>query len=130
QIAEANRVSPTDPRVSEQVNNFINTTLKPDRRAMASSDSLRLLLFVVLGTAVVVGVTFRKLSPGPATLILILIAGYDMITVGNRYANDNSLAPKDFDAARVVEQTRRPIDTWLETNVKSDEPWSYRVFPL
>jgi len=130
QMGQANNVSPSDPRVTDQVNNFINTTLKPERKAMASADSLRLLLFVVVGTAVVVGVTFRKLSPGPATLILILVAGYDMITVGNRYANESSLAPKEFDAARAVEQTRRPIDTWLETNVKTNETWSYRVFPL
>jgi hypothetical protein len=130
QLASANQLSPSDPRVQQQVNDFIETNLKPERKALAERDGLRFLIIVTLSIAVLIGLAFRKLSAGPATLILVLIAGYDVLTVGQRYANENSMAPKDFDAQRTIEQTRRPLDTWLAENVKTAEPWSYRVFPL
>jgi len=130
QLAAANQLNPSDSRVQQQVRDFIETNLKPERRALAQRDGLRFLIIVTLSISVLIGLAFRKLSAGPATLILVIIAGYDVITVGQRYANDNSMVPKDFDAQRTIEQTRRPMDTWLAGNVKSDEPWSYRVFPL
>ncbi len=130
QLASSNQLSPSDPRVQQQVNEFIESNLKPERRVLAEKDGLRFLIIVTLSIAVVIGLSFRKLSAGPATLILVLIAGYDVITVGQRYSNDNSLVSKDFDAQRTIEQTRRPIDTWLAGKVATDEPWSYRVFPL
>jgi len=130
QVAQANQLSPSDSRIQQQVSGFINNTLKPEREALASADSLRLLIFVTLTVGVIIAVSFRKIGAGVATLILVAISGYDMISVGQRYANEKSLASKEFDAAAIVEQTRRPVDTWLAENVKTQEPWSYRVFPL
>lgn len=130
QVAQSNQVSPSDSRVQQQVMGFINGTLKPEREALASADSLRLLILMTLSVGVIIAVSFRKIGAGVATLILVLISGYDMIGVGQRYANEKSLASKEFDAAAIVEQTRRPVDTWLAENVKTEEPWSYRVFPL
>jgi uncharacterized membrane protein YfhO len=116
--------------VQQQVRNFIENNLKPERRTLAEKDGLRFLIIVTLSIAVIMGMALKKLSAGPATLILVLVAGYDVITVGQRYSNDNSLVPKGFDAQQTIEQTRRPVDTWLAENVTTDEPWSYRVFPL
>ncbi len=130
QVASANQVSPSDSRVQQQVLGFINNTLKPERETLASADSLRLLILVTLSVGVIIAVSFRKIGAGVASLILIAVSGYDLISVGQRYANEKSLASKEFDAAAIVEQTRRPVDTWLAENVKTDEPWSYRVFPL
>ena len=130
QVAQSNQVSPSDSRVQQQVTGFINGTLKPEREALASADSLRLLILVTLSVGVIIAVSFGKIGAGVATLILVLVSGYDMIGVGQRYANEKSLASKEFDAAAIVEQTRRPVDTWITENVKTEEPWSYRVLPL
>jgi hypothetical protein len=130
QLASANQLNPSDSRVQQQVRDFIENNLKPERKALAERDGLRFLFIVTLSVAVLLGLAFRKLGAGPATLILVMIAGYDGITVGQRYSNDNSMVPKDFDAQRTIEQTRRPLDTWLAENVNTSEPWSYRVFPL
>ena len=130
QVAQANQVSPADPRVGEYVRDLIQNQLIPQRQEKASSDGLRLLIYSLVVVTVVFGVSLKKLSAGPATLILILLAGYDLIHVGKQYSNPNSLSSKSVDAAKSIEQTRRPIDTWLQDNVKTDEPWAYRVLPL
>jgi hypothetical protein len=130
QLASSSQLSPSDSRVQQQVREFIENNLKPERKALAEKDGLRFLIIVTLAVAILIGLAFRKIGAGPAVLILVLIAGYDAITVGQRYSNDNSMVPKNFDAQRTIEQTRRPIDTWLANNVTSNEPWLYRVFPL
>lgn len=130
QLASSNQLSPSDSRVQQQVRDFIETNLKPERKALAEKDGLRFLIIVTLAVTLLIGLAFKKISAGLATLLLVLIAGYDVISVGQRYSNDNSMVPKDFDAQRTIEQTRRPLDTWLANNVQTVEPWSYRVFPL
>jgi hypothetical protein len=130
QVAQANQVSPSDPRVGEYVRDLVQNQLIPQRQEKASTDGLRFLIYTFVVVAVVFGVSLKKLSAGPATLILILLAGYDLIQVGKQYSNPNSLSSKTVDAAKSIEQTRRPIDTWLAENVKTEESWSYRVLPL
>lgn len=130
QLAAANQLSPSDSRVQQQVRDFIEHNLKPERRSLAERDGLRFLLIVTISVALLMALALRKLGAGPVTLLLVAIAGYDAISVGQRYSNDNSLVPDTFDAQRTIEQTRRPVDTWLAENVKTDAVWQYRVFPL
>jgi hypothetical protein len=54
----------------------------------------------------------------------------DMVGVGKGYVSDGSYQQSGFDAEQLIESRKRPIDTWLQTAVQTDEPWQYRVLPL
>jgi hypothetical protein len=53
-----------------------------------------------------------------------------MLSVGNRYVNEEKLVSNNFDAEQMLAQKKRPIDEFLESNVQTDQPYPYRVFPL
>lgn len=130
QVAQQNNVSPQNPQVQQRVSQYINNRMKPDRKEMAQNDSLRYLLLVVLASALIVAFTQRKLSVGFFLAGLLIIAAYDMLSVGNRYISEQSLVSDDYDAEQILAQQKRPIDTFLQENVQSEKPYPYRVFPL
>ncbi|MBN2732602.1 MAG: YfhO family protein, partial [Balneolaceae bacterium] len=130
QVAQQNNVSSQNPQVQQRVSQYINNRMKPDRKELAQSDSLRYLLLVVLASALIVAFTQRKLSVGFFLAGLLIIAAYDMLSVGNRYISEQSLVSDDYNAEQILAQRKRPIDTFLQENVQSDKPYPYRVFPL
>ena len=129
QVAQSNNVPVDDPRVAQAVNGFL-VKAKADREDAATSDVLRFLVILGLGSALLWLVSRKKLQTEHAMMGLVLITAFDMVSVGKRYIPEYAFQDKIGDVGAVIEAGRRPIDTWLEQNVTTAEGWSYRVLPL
>ncbi len=130
QVAQQNNVSPQNPQVQQRVSQFINSRMKPDRKELAQSDSIRYLVLVMLMSALIFLFYRQKLSVGFFLAGLIILASYDMISIGSRYINEENLVSDNYDMEQILAQQERPIDIFLEENLTTDAPYSYRVFPL
>jgi hypothetical protein len=129
QVAQSNNVPVNDPRVAQAVNGFL-VKAKADREDAATSDVLRFLVILGLGSTLLWLVSRKKLQTEHAMMGLVLITAFDMVSVGKRYIPEYAFQDKIGDVGAVIEAGRRPIDTWLEQNVTTAEGWSYRVLPL
>lgn len=130
QLARQNNESPQNPQVQQRVSQFIDTRFKPERQSMAQSDSLRYLVLALLAAGLVAAFYRRKLSLGFFLAGLLLLASYDMISVGSRYVNEDSLISDDYTAEQLLARQERPLDTFIRERISTDTPYPYRVFPL
>ncbi|MEX0686559.1 MAG: YfhO family protein [Balneolales bacterium] len=130
QIASQQNVAPTNPQVQQRVSQYIDNELKPDRRDKARSDTMRYLIIVLLGSGLIIFMWQRKIPASYAGIGLLIITAFDLISVGNRYIDDNSKMPKSVERESIIEQQRRPLDTYMEDGVKTEQNYEYRVFPL
>jgi hypothetical protein len=130
QLAQQNNVSPDNPRVQQSVKNYINTRLKPDRKEIASSDSMRYFIIALIVSGLIIAFCKQKIGIGLFLTGIIIVASYDYITIGDRYTNEESMVSDRIDAERAIQQQQRPIDKFLRQNVDSGNGWPYRVFPL
>jgi hypothetical protein len=130
QVAQQNNVSPDNPQVRQQVENFINTRVKPERREMASSDSIRYLVIVLLAGALIWLLTRKKISKGYFLIGLLLLTAYDMLSIGNRYVSEDQMVSKRLEAEQLIHQQQTEVDRFIMKNIESEEGYPYRVFPL
>lgn len=130
QVAQQNNVAESNPQVQQTVSNFINNRLKPERKEIASSDSMRFFILVLLASALIVLLYSGKISKGYFLIGLILLTSYDMLDVGNRYTGEERLVPDHISIERYIEQQKRPLDDFIIQNIESGEGYPYRVFPL
>lgn len=130
QLASANQVSVDDPRVRQAVDRIMRTEVIPSRIEMAKSDSLRYLILVGIALGLIYLLVANKIAPSFILLGLATLVMIDMVGVGKGYVSEGSYQQSGFDAERFIESRERPIDTWLQTAVKTEEPWEYRVLPL
>ncbi|MDZ7690406.1 MAG: hypothetical protein U5K69_04525 [Balneolaceae bacterium] len=74
QVAQGNNVSPNSPQVQQTVDNFMNTKLKPQRKELASSDSIRYFILALVVCGLIIGFVQQKVSAGYFLLGLALLA--------------------------------------------------------
>lgn len=130
QIATQNQVSPQDPRVAQTVDRALFEQRIPKRIDAAKSDALRYTILTGLAIGVIYIVLSGKLGITLALLLIIGIGLFDMISVNKRYLGEYAYQDRSFTVERVIERQRRSVDTWMQNGIKTDEPWTYRVFPL
>jgi len=130
QIAAQNQVSPQDPRVAQTVERVLIEQFIPERVAVAKSDALRYTIISISVIGIVYLVLSSKIGITIALILIILISMYDMISVNKRYLGEYAYQDKSFTIERVIERQRRSVDTWVQNAITTDEPWTYRVFPL
>ncbi|SHF56519.1 hypothetical protein SAMN05443144_11043 [Fodinibius roseus] len=130
QVAQQNNVSPDNPQVRRQVSNFINTRLKPERKEMARSDSIRYLVLVLLAGGLIFGFMKKKVSPGYFLAGLLLLATYDMLSVDSRYVNEDQMTADRLEAEQLIRQQQQPVDKFVMQHINSNKGYPYRVFPL
>lgn len=94
-----------------------------DRKAAASSDALRSLVFVLLGGAVLWAYAKEKVTKPIAIGALGLLIAVDMIPVAHRYLNENNFIDNESYA-----QMFEPNAADLQ--IKQDKDPYYRVFDL
>lgn len=128
-LARQNNISPDNPQVQQRVRQIIARQLKPDRAKTAQSDAFRFLLMTALAGGLIFAYYKRKLSVGYLLAGLLLISAYDMLSVGERYDNEESLREGDIDRERVIQNQRRPLDRFIQERVETDT-WPYRVYPF
>ena len=130
QVASQQNMSPDDPQVTQFANRYVDEELKPARKDLATSDSRRFLLFILLGGALLVAVATRKLPANYAIAGLLILAAVDLVQIGNRYVDKSGLAPDGQTSYDVVAQQVRPVDRYIEDNMAANDTWPYRSFPL
>ncbi|MDZ7771429.1 MAG: YfhO family protein [Balneolaceae bacterium] len=129
QLAQQNNLSPENDQVQLNVTRYINNQLKPQRKEMASSDSLRFLILVLLAGALIWAYYDRRIGKGWFLAGLIVLGSYDMLSVGSRYLAEDAMAPESTDLEQALQRQQRPQDRFMMNNVASGEGWDYRVFP-
>lgn len=130
QVAQQNNVEPDDPQVQDRVNQYINSELKPERKALASSDSIRYLILVLLASALIIAFVKRKISAGYFLLAFIVLAAYDMLSVGDRYVSEDRMMADRITTEQLIRQQQRASDEFIAENIDSEEGYPYRAFPL
>ncbi|MEX2396082.1 MAG: hypothetical protein WD491_03610, partial [Balneolales bacterium] len=130
QIARQQNVSPSNPQVQQQATQYVEQQIKPERQNKARSDTMRYLVFVLLGVGLVAATWQNKIPASYAGLGLVVLVAADLITVGNRYINEDAKMPKALEREQIIEQQRRPLDTFIEEGIQTNQEYEYRVFPL
>lgn len=130
QIASQNNVSPDDPRVSQSVTRVLESQLKPERRDLAHSDTIRFFLLIGLGAGIIAAMLFRKIPVYVGASLLIVILLYDLTQVDQRYLSENSLVDSSFEREDILERRERDLDDYIQKNITDQEGWSYRVLPI
>lgn len=129
QIAQQNQVSPDNPQVRERAFNYIEQQLVPAREEKANADLYRFALFLILGGGVVYGIAQKKLSPTIAGIGIIVLAGIDMMQVGQRYMAETKFVTSNVDAERLIIAGSRDQDRFIQQE-NEKHVYPYRVFPL
>lgn len=130
QVARQNNVSPDNPQVQQRVQNFINTRLKPERKEMASSDSIRYLILTLLASGLIVGFLKQKVSKGYLLIGLVVLTAYDMLNVDSRYVNEDRMVSDQLEAEQMIQQQQTSADKFVMQHIDSGNGYSYRTFPI
>lgn len=94
------------------------------RYSLVTSDSIRSLLIVAAGMAVILLYTRRILKSIPAMAILIAIVAIDLFTVNHRYVDHDSFLPP-----RLASQPEFPM-TEADRMILADTTSNYRVMDI
>lgn len=130
QLAARNNVPSNDPRVQAAARRYINARLKPERKRMAQSSSIRFFVLVLLVSALIFAFYKQKVGVGVFVAGLFILGGYDMISVANEYINEEDLVESRINKEEFLQRQKGPIDEFITNNIESGEGWPYRVFPL
>lgn len=131
QIAQQNNVSPDNPQVQQRANTYVQQNFVPDRKESANKDVFRLGLFLIFAGALIWFALKQKLSVTLASLGLIVITGFDMISVGKRYVPERIIVNANVNPGKYLESQKRDIDQYIIDNIYSENgEYRYRVFPL
>jgi len=130
QLAQQNNLSPDNPQVQNRVKSYINSRLKPKRKDMASSDSIRYLVLVLLASGLIVGFVNKKVSKGYFLAGLVLLAAYDMLRVDARYTSEDKMVPDRVTAEQLIQRRQQPSDKFIVQHIDSGQGYPYRVYPM
>ncbi len=89
---------PATTELSAQAKTMVNEfkkNLVQDRKDIYLSDFLRMVLFLLLGGAIIWFAATKKLNASLATILLAIISFADIITVSHRYLNKENFVPYD-----------------------------------
>jgi len=129
-IARQNNVSADNPQIRRQIQQMVNTRLKPARIEMAKSDSVRFAIFIVIATGLIYALFTKRINPDIFLAGVLILGTYDMLSVGNRYVDDEKLVSDEISPEQYIENQKRPLDEFIIQNIDSPDGYPYRVFPL
>ncbi|MGM0506237.1 MAG: YfhO family protein [Bacteroidota bacterium] len=129
QLAQQNNLSADDPQVIRQSRQYVESRLKPEREALARTDTLRYLLIL----AVLLGWSVLWLNQTLSVRLylggLVLIAAADLLTVGHRYINEEAMVDGEWTLTEVIERSGQPADRALQERIEDLTPQP-RTLPL
>jgi hypothetical protein len=131
QIAQQNNVNPNNPQVRQRAISYVDQNFVPDRKDGANKDLFRFGLFLVFSCAIIWLTLKQKISIAIASIGLIIVTGFDMISVGKRYVPEQVIVNANVSPERYLESQKRDTDQYIMDNIYSDNgEYEYRVFPL
>lgn len=128
QIARANQVEITDPRVNEAAGRFL-AEFRIEREQLATNDTIRYLMFTGAGIVVLGAFVTAKLPAYAAILLFIALLTADLTSVGKRYIPETSKVDQFISQRDFLERQRRPHHTFIQQQQR-ERPYPYRVFPI
>lgn len=122
QVPQGQQAPPQLQQQAEDLSRSVVSTLRSDRKTLMGEDFLRSLILISL-TVVLLGLFIRrKISPTILIASLILLSGYDLLGVAQRYLNtDKFVDDSDFESAF------NPTDADLQI-MKDPDHANFRVF--
>lgn len=106
--------------IAQQVPTLFSA-IKEVRYEMISADALRSLIVIVLGAGVMFMLLVKKVKPGMAAGLLIMVTLFDLVSVNKRYLNtDSFMTDVTVDDPKF---TARPVDK----AIMQDTAMNYRV---
>lgn len=131
QIAQQNNVDPNNPQVQQRAASYVQQNFVPDREAAANSDLFRFGLLLVFTGGIIWLVLKQKISISIASLGLLVITTFDMVSVGKRYIPERLIVNANVNPERTLDAKKRDIDQFIIDNISSNNgEYRYRVFPL
>ena len=131
QIAQQNQVSPNNPQVRQQALNYVQQNFIPKRQEGANKDIYRLGLFLVIAGTLIWFAYKQKISLSLTSIGFVLIAGFDMTSVGKRYIPERVIVNANVSSERYLEAQKSDVDQYIIDNISSENgEYKYRVFPL
>ncbi len=130
QLARRSGLSINNQRIQAATDRILNNQVKPPRKEMAQSDSIRFFVLVLLASALIVLFYKRKIGVGIFLAGLFILGAYDMISVANRYINEENLIASRINTEQYLQRQKGPLDAFIMNHIESEEGWPFRVFPL
>ncbi len=116
QIAQANNVSPDDPRVRDAAQNAIDG-FRTERADLFRADALRTFLFLLLGAGLIALHRLRKIPAWAMLAGLALLVTVDLYGVGRRYlSSDTPTLARSPDPESQI--AKYPFDDYLLQRVQ------------
>jgi hypothetical protein len=107
---------------AEQTSRTLIASLQSDRKDLMGSDLLRSLILIALGIGLIALFIKRKISSAILIGAMVVLTGYDLLGVANRYLNaDKFVESSDFESAF----TPTPADLQI---LKDPDHANFRVF--
>lgn len=130
QIARQENLQTDNPQLRQFVGRIFQESVIPQRQEKAVSDSWRFLLFIVLGSGLLI-LTARRIIPANYAMAgLVLLAAVDLVQVGGRYADKGGLIDAGASPHDAVTRSQRSVDRYIIENKQDGQLWPYRTFPL
>ena len=122
QVPQGQQAPPQLEQRAEEVSRGIITALQSDRKSLMGSDLLRSFILIGLGLALIALFLRKKISPAILIASLILLTGYDLLGVAQRYLNTEKFVEEsDFESAFT------PTEADLQI-LKDPDHANFRVF--
>ncbi|MCC5934628.1 MAG: hypothetical protein LAT75_10285 [Candidatus Cyclonatronum sp.] len=128
QLARANQVDISDPRVNEAAGRFL-AEFRLERENLAKSDTTRYLLFTSAGLVLIGAFVTAKLPAYAVILLFIALLTADLSSVGKRYIPQTSKVDQFVSQRDFLERQRLPHHTFIQQQQR-ERPYPYRVFPI
>lgn len=129
QIAQQHQADPNSREVQQAVERVLTQQFIPEREERAANDSRRFLIFILIATGLIAAVLYGKLPVSYAVAGILVITAVDLIQVGLRYADKESLISGDIERTQVIEDRITSADEYIIDHTETDEPWKYRGYP-
>src|SRR5690242_10967753 len=122
QVPQGQQPSPQMEQQADEISRSFIDALQQDRKALMGSDFLRSIILIALAFGLMLLFIKRKISPAILLASLIILSGYDLITVDTRYlSNNNFVDDTDY------ESVFAPTDADLQI-MKDPDHANFRVF--
>ena len=122
QVPAGQQAPPQLQQQAEELSRGIITALQADRKALMGSDLLRSFILMSLSLALLALFIIRKISPTLLITALILLTGYDLLGVAQRYLNAGKFV-EDSDFESVFIPTQADLEI-----MKDPDHANFRVF--
>ncbi len=122
QVPQGQQAPPQLEQQAEDISRNITGALRADRKSLMGSDLLRSFILIALALTLMGLFIKKKISPSILIAGMILLSGYDLLGVAQRYLNNEKFVDEaDFESSFIPTEADRQI-------LKDPDHANFRVF--